>query len=251
MKKKQGIRIISYNIHQGLTAQKSKRALSQIKDAVRELEADVVLLQEVAGSTHRKSKKEEVGITSFQLEELADSIWPYMAYQRNSVFSGGFHGNAILSRFPIQKWKSIDITLSPFIKRGAIHAEVTIPEAEQPLHVIATHLGLLQFERKRQIKKVCQYLVDCLEPGASCILGGDFNDWRQIATGNLFKKLALHEAYHSIHKKHALTFPAPFPVLKLDRIYFRGLKTKAAGVLKGQPWVALSDHLPIIADFVL
>ena len=249
MKRKSGFRILSYNIHQGLTAQRSRLALSSLKNAVREQDADVVLLQEVAGAT--KKKKDGLGITSFQLEELADAIWPYMAYQRNSVFSGGFHGNAILSRFPIRSWKAIDITQSPLIKRGAIHAEISVPDQIEHLHIIATHLGLLQFERRRQLKKVCQYLVDCLEPGSSCILGGDFNDWRQIATGNLYKRLSLQEVYHSIHKKHALTFPAAFPVLRLDRIYFRGLKARSARVLKGQPWVSLSDHLPLIADFVV
>src|SRR4051812_17705775 len=105
------LRVPSYNIHQGLTIHRRQIALSMLKEAIKSLKADIVLLQEVAGIQGAGSAREKAaaaksggGLSSFQLEALADEIWPYYAYGRNAVFSGGFHGNAILSKYPIVRW---------------------------------------------------------------------------------------------------------------------------------------------------
>lgn len=47
------------------------------------------------------------------------------------------------------------------------------------------------------------------------------------------------------------TFPAKFPMLRLDRIYQRGFAVKRAQVLRGRPWSILSDHSPILAELEL
>lgn len=243
-KKSRRLRVLSYNIHQGLTIHRQKIALSILKDAIRSQEADVVLLQEVAGNDRGGGK------TDTQLEGLADAIWPYQAFHHNAVFAGGFHGNAILSRHPIQKWKHHDLTVKPLDKRGMLHAEILIPEINLPVEIMAIHLGLLQFERRQQLTKVCNY-ISKLSEGANCILGGDFNDWRTLVSKRLANRVGLQEAHLSQTKKHARTFPARFPVLKLDRIYYRGLTIKHAKVLRGRPWMYLSDHLPLFAEFEL
>ncbi len=49
----------------------------------------------------------------------------------------------------------------------------------------------------------------------------------------------------------ARTFPAAFPLLRLDRVYVRGFKIAAAQVLSGPTWRKLSDHAPIVAELVL
>lgn len=237
------LRVLSYNIHQGLTIHRQQIALTQLKEAICSLGADLVLLQEVAGNESGEK-------TETQLETLADVLWPYHAFQKNAVFSGGFHGNAILSRYPIKKWKHHDLTVKPLDKRGLLHAQIEIPECEFPVEVIALHLGLLQFERRRQLKKVCTF-VDHLPEDSHCVLGGDFNDWRQLVSKGLAKKVGLKEAHLSHNSIHAKTFPARFPLLRLDRIYYRGLHIRNAKVLHGNPWRYLSDHLPLLAEFDL
>lgn len=49
----------------------------------------------------------------------------------------------------------------------------------------------------------------------------------------------------------ARTFPAAFPLLRLDRVYVRGLRIASARVLSGPTWRKLSDHAPIVAELVL
>jgi len=47
------------------------------------------------------------------------------------------------------------------------------------------------------------------------------------------------------------TYPAQFPIFRLDRIYQRGFAVRRAQVLKGRPWSLWSDHAPILAELEL
>lgn len=255
MKKTMRLRVLSYNIHQGLTAYRRRLALSLLKDAIKSLKADVVLLQEVAGVHGGKKRRgkdplPEV-VSSYQLEALADEIWPYHAYGRNSVFSGGFHGNAILSRYPIIKSKNIDISIKNMIRRGMLHARIALENPEIELDIIGTHFGLLQYERQKQLRGMIQYIQNEIQSDSRLIIGGDFNDWRERISPRLARSLKIDEAFMRLHRRHARSFPANFPVLRLDRIYFRHLKAQAAERLRGRPWLLLSDHLPLLAEFSL
>lgn len=240
------LRVLSYNIHQGLTIHRRKIATKVLKDAIKSLGAQVVLLQEVAGTTGHAGKNGLMSVT--QLEDLADAIWPYHAYQKNAIFAGGFHGNAILSAHPIVNWEYIDLTVPPLDKRGLLHGEIELP-GKIRAHVLAVHLGLLQYERRRQLKKICDYIRSRIPSDAPCFLGGDFNDWRQQATDGLMARVKMDEAFFATHEEHAKTFPSRMPMLRLDRIYFKNARIQRARCLKGQPWFFLSDHLPIAADF--
>ena len=78
------------------------------------------------------------------------------------------------------------------------------------------------------------------------ILAGDFNDWRVASPKLLDKELGLTEAFVESHGKHAKTFPAVFPTLKVDRIYYRGLCCERIEVVRTK---GLSDHCPLMAAF--
>jgi endonuclease/exonuclease/phosphatase family metal-dependent hydrolase len=247
----QSLRVLSYNIHQGKTASRRKIEFSILKDAIKSLNADIVLLQEVAGSTRARKNAPADLERAFQLEALADEIWKYHAYQRNAVFSGGYHGNAILSRFPIKNYNVVNISVKGLARRGAIHGEIDIPGMSKPFHVVATHLGLLQYERHNQVHRLCSYVKGSVPTGAPLLIGGDFNDWREHVSKNMASLLSVEEAFMAQHAEHARTFPARLPVLRLDRIYYRGLNLSSAWRLQGKPWHSLSDHLPILAHFKL
>ncbi len=222
-----------------------------LKEAIKSLRADVVLLQEVAGveASAEKSARSAL-VTPFQLEALADEIWPYSAYGRNSVFVGGFHGNAILSRFPITGFRNTDISVvKALVKRGILHA--TLDLGPQEFHAISTHLGLLEVERTQQVKRLFQYVKANVPAKGPLIIGGDFNDWRERVSIRVQKQLKMDEVFLKQEHKHARTFPALFPVLRLDRIYFRGVNLHKATRVRGRPWQLLSDHLPLIAEFDL
>ncbi len=250
------LRILSYNIHQGKTVDRRRLSLRELRGAISSLKPDLVLLQEVAG---REDEPIEDKKHPLQLEALMDKLMPYSCYGQNAVFQGGSHGNAILSRFPIHSSEHVDISVGPaskrnlrfMPKRGLLHAAIELPGQDVQAHVIGTHFGLLQLERHAQLKKLTDFIHSRVPKGSPFILGGDFNDWRQVITKKLEKNLHLSEAFTKFYAKHAKTFPAKFPMLCLDRIYFRELSLVAADRLVGKPWHFLSDHLPLMAEFLL
>lgn len=244
------MRLLSYNIHQGRTASRSKLDTAALAEAIAAFEPDVVVLQEVAGCGEADNR-----VAMEQLAILSRDRWPHVAYGANATFRGSFHGNAILSRFPILRSRHLDLSVrlprsrQAFLpRRGMLWAEVAPPNAA-PVRIVATHLGLSEYERAAQVERLCRFVLRRCGNGDSLVVAGDFNDWRGRVTESIREKLGVDEAFMSSDQKHARTFPAQFPVLCLDRIYYRGLSLVRAERALGERWVKLSDHLPIFAEF--
>jgi endonuclease/exonuclease/phosphatase family metal-dependent hydrolase len=235
------LKVLSYNIHKGIDHLNFNSVLGKIKAAVQGTDADLVLLQEVRGSEGDGER------FATQFEYLADQVWHHFAYGKNSVYSWGHHGNAILSKYPIKAWENIDISAHEVESRGVLHAEIDMEGT--PLHVLCLHLGLLKSWRQLQLTMVCDHIKRVIPGDAPLILGGDFNDWRGTVTDELKSVLGLDEVFYHNNGRHAATYPGWLPLLKLDRIYFRGFKNLERQTLNGKPWSALSDHLPLLAKF--
>ncbi|MDZ4084170.1 MAG: endonuclease/exonuclease/phosphatase family protein, partial [Bdellovibrionales bacterium] len=110
------LNILTYNIHKGFDLTQ-RFVLESIRENIRAVHADVVFLQEVQAE-HAGNFKKINGWPKDQLEFLADEIWPHFAYGKNAVYQNGHHGNAILSKFPIQTFENIDISNNRFERRG-------------------------------------------------------------------------------------------------------------------------------------
>ncbi len=100
------MRILSYNIHKGFSIGNRDFILNDIKQALRDLNADILFLQEVLGDHNDQKCKIPNWQTAIQFEYLADSVWPHFAYGKNAIYPEGHHGNAILSKFPITDWSN-------------------------------------------------------------------------------------------------------------------------------------------------
>jgi endonuclease/exonuclease/phosphatase family metal-dependent hydrolase len=244
------LRILTYNIHKGFSLGSLKFVLDQIRQGIVQTLPDLVCLQEVSGQLITPVKNNDQPSLASQFEFLADQVWPHFAYGKNAVYRDGDHGNAILSKFPIAAWKNLDISTNRFEKRGLLHCEVEINQG-QKLHVLSSHLNLLEGSRLQQVAQIGKYIQSEIGAQEKLILAGDFNDWRMNANPLTFGLDQLNEAFQVHEGGFARSFPSFFPVLKLDRIYFRNLKLKEAWRLKGQPWNRLSDHIPLAASFEL
>lgn len=242
---KKSLKILSYNIHKGFKVANRAYVLNAIRDAIRTVHADLIFLQEVVGHHERHSP------LMSQFEFLADQLWPHFAYGKNAVYTSGHHGNAILSKYPFSMWENIDISTNKMERRGLLHGVIQIPGQSKPLHAICSHLGLFEVERQTQVHKLCQRIDSHVPHAEPLIVGGDFNDWMGRASGPLEKDLDVREAFKSLHGKHAKTFPSWWPLLKLDRIYLRGVHLQGAWTMAGQPWNDLSDHLALLCEIEL
>lgn len=243
------LKTLTYNIHKGFSANNQRFVLHEIKQAVRSTHADIVFLQEVHGEHSRHEKTFSNWPSDSQFEFIADSIWHYHAYAKNAIYDSGHHGNAILSKFPIYEWANINVSMFRQASRSLLHGKIQPPGSRLPIHLICVHLGLFGFERRRQLKTLVKRIQSHIPQHEPLIIAGDFNDWSLRAERFLHHELGINEVFKSDRGRYARSFPAWLPMLKMDRIYSRGLTLRSTQQLKGQHWRKLSDHTPLVAEF--
>ncbi len=235
------IRILTLNAHQGFRAAHRHGALLRIRDALRDSQADLVFLQEIGAV-------DGPGPAMGQYEVLADGVWTQHAYGRNAVATGGHHGNALLSKYPIESWRNVDASVGAAEPRGLLHAVIGVP-GHGPMHAICVHLALRELHRRVQAGRLLSLVNDEVPPGAALVVAGDFNDWRGRAHERLVREGGLEEVHASATGRPARTFPARAPCLRLDRIYVRNIRHRPFGV-HARDWRTLSDHMPLAAELL-
>lgn len=236
---------MTVNVHKGFTFLNRKFVLPELKDAVTALSADVVCLQEVIGSHPRHASRYLNWPVTPQYEYLADTMWTDYSYGRNAVYPDGDHGNALLSKFPIISYRNLDVSVRGSEERGILHSVLDFPGAAN-VHVACVHFGLREKHRRFQLA-LLKELLDSLPSSEAVVVAGDFNDWREQAHRVLYD-CGMHEVFIQAHGRAARSFPAIWPVLRLDRIYVRNARTRDAAVLHRRPWSHLSDHAPLIVQ---
>ena len=79
------LKILTYNIHKGFSGMGARFVLHAIKDALREIDADIIFLQEIHGEKNISGNRFDNWPTNSQFEYLADSIWHHYAYGKNAM----------------------------------------------------------------------------------------------------------------------------------------------------------------------
>lgn len=240
------LRILSYNIHKGFTIGNRDFILEQIRLALREMNADILFLQEVQGDHGQEKYQIPDWKTAIQFEYLADSVWPHFAYGKNAIYPEGHHGNAILSKFPIIDWVNHSISTNRFEHRGLLKVKIQIPETGQEILLANTHMDLTQKGRDLQTQLLIKHMKP--EMDMPWILVGDFNDWNKKVSPKIEGALGAKEVFKTLHGKYPATFPSFMPMLSLDRIFTHKIIPTTAYALTDSHWKNLSDHLPLYVE---
>ncbi|MGE5471746.1 MAG: endonuclease/exonuclease/phosphatase family protein [Bacteroidota bacterium] len=240
------LHVTTFNIHKGFSQFNRRMMVHELRDRLRDLNPDIVFLQEVQGLHLGHAENHASWPDEPQHEFLAEDVWPAAAYGRNMVYDHGHHGNAILSRFPILNAHNQDVTHLQFEKRGLLHCRIELPSGPA-VHCVCVHLSLFGYSRRRQMAALADYLDRLVEPNAPLIIAGDFNDWSNGAARHLAQRLELNEVFSHANGAPACSFPAAMPMFRLDRIYVRGFNVQRTEVHHGQPWSAISDHAALSA----
>ncbi len=245
------LHVATWNIHKGFSQFNRRMVVHDLRDRLRQLDADIVFLQEVQGLHLGHAESHANWPSQPQHEFLAEGTWDNHAYGRNMIYDHGHHGNAILSRFPIIHEHNQDVTHFRFEKRGLLHCALAVPGLAQPLHCVCVHLSLFSASRRRQMDALSTRIEALVPKDAPLLIAGDFNDWRNRAHGLLADRLGLVEVFGgdgaTREKRPCRSYPAAMPLFRLDRIYLRGLTVAATEVLAGPPWSAISDHAALSA----
>lgn len=234
------LKIATYNIHKGFSHFNRRVVLHELRERLRELDADIVFLQEVQGEHTRHPERHRDYPCCAQHEFIAEEVWPHFAYGKNCVYEAGHHGNAILSRFPILQSRNMDVSAHRFESRGLLHCEVDL--GGQIVHCLCAHFGLFAKGKRMQTRALIEYVRDTIPPDVPLIVAGDFNDWRNRMSHSIAGELGMHDVFHLHAGSPARSYPARLPLLRLDRIYVRGFSVLHSDVHVGGNWQRLSDH---------
>ncbi len=241
------LKIATYNIHKGLSYFNHRVVLHELRERLRELDADIVFLQEVQGEHTHHGERYHNYPEGSQHDFIAEDVWLHSVYGKNSVYDAGHHGNAILSRFPILQSFNTDVSAHRFESRGLLHCEIDLP-GQGHVHCLCAHLGLFARGRRAQVDALIEYAGSEIPPDAPLIIAGDFNDWRNQLSKTLASELNTHDVFHLHGGKLARSFPSRLPMLRLDRIYVRGFTVLHSNVHAGGNWLRLSDHAALSAQ---
>lgn len=239
--------VATYNIHKGFSHFNRRVVMHELRERLRELNADIVFLQEVQGEHAHHGQRFINYPAGAHHDFLAEEIWPHAAYGKNSVYEAGHHGNAILSRFPIVQSLNTDVSAHRFESRGLLHCEIESAD-RQRVHCLCAHFGLFARGRRVQTGALIEYVQNSIPPDVPLIIAGDFNDWRNQMSHPLARELGMHDVFHLHGGKVARSFPARLPMFRLDRIYVRGFTVQHSEVHVGGAWQRLSDHAALSAS---
>lgn len=220
--------LATYNIHRCVGSD-GRFDPHRIIRVIRELNADVIALQEV--EILQSSLPNILDLLTRETEFTAIA-GPTLIYRHRH------YGNALISRLPVIDYQPIDLSLPGREPRGAIDAHIECRGV--PLQVVATHLGLQPAERRIQIQRLLNLLA--MKDHEHLALMGDLNEW--FLWGRPLRWL---HAYFAKTPAPA-TFPSCFPLLALDRIWMHPqealIKVRAHATRLAR---AASDHLPLKA----
>jgi endonuclease/exonuclease/phosphatase family metal-dependent hydrolase len=156
------VRVASYNVHR-FVGTDGVRDLPRMARVLRELDADVVALQEVAFEPGQD-----------QPIELLAALTGYRALAAPIDRRDGMrHGNVLLTRLPVVSSRRICLDYETHEPRTAV--EAWLETGGRPLRVVATHLGLRPGERRFQVRVILERVAG--DEKSVTVLLGDFNEW--------------------------------------------------------------------------
>ncbi|HKO90105.1 MAG TPA: endonuclease/exonuclease/phosphatase family protein [Polyangiaceae bacterium] len=244
------LRVMTYNTHGGIGADGQCRP-ERIAQVIGRYSPDVVALQEIDVGCGGSGRLD-------QARNIADLTGMSAHFTGARDKDGGRYGNAILTHHPYELQAE---GILP-VRRGEVRAAQCLRLAFDHGHldVINTHLSLHFFERLAQYRAL--FSDDPRAPlgqqpapfpalqGAlnRTILCGDFNAG---ALSPLYFSLRrrLTDAQRARGQRARATWPAHFPLLRLDHIWVgKDLHVENVIVPRDAATRAASDHLPIVVD---
>lgn len=227
------VRAVTYNVHKcrGLDGRVSTLRIAEV---LRDLDADVIALQEVLGQ---------------QAHAISGELGLPFVIGENRTHRGYAYGNVVLSAFPIETTRNYDISVRGREERGCLRADLQM-NGHGVLHVFNVHLGTALLERREQGRKLIapELLNDTQFVGPRLVMG-DFNEWTTGLATRLLRS-HLESADVRAHLRRSRTYPGVLPFLHLDHIYYdRKLHLDRLCLHRTRKSLVASDHLPLIADF--
>lgn len=248
------LRVASYNIHAGIGSD-GRFDLDRTAAAIRDLDADVVGLQEV--DVHWGARSAWADEVQALADRLGMRAFCAPIYSLDPPVPGGprrEYGLGVLSAWPIvaaenhllTRLSTVDPDPAPQPMPG--FPEVVVNKLGARVHVYATHLDFRADPSVREVQVAETLDVLAADAGEARVLVGDFNatpDAPELAAlwGMLTDAWAAAPG-----PGDGLTYPAVDPVKRIDYVT---ATDEVRVVATAVPPTVASDHLPVVADLVV
>lgn len=251
------MRIATFNILHGRTVEDDLVDLDRLRTCVRDLDPDVLALQEVDLDQDRSGRADLTAVAAEAMGAVSHRFVAAISGTPGATWiaatgeeqpGAAAYGIALLSRFPAASWQVVRLPRIPTRfpmylpgpnrvmvvdeePRAAVIAQLETPLG--PLSVANTHLSFVPGWNRRQLRRLARDLRGL--PGPHVLMGdlnlpaGPAERWSRM------RSLA-----------SAATFPADAPQRQLDHILtdHPGLR----GLGPAAPAAPLSDHRPLVVD---
>jgi endonuclease/exonuclease/phosphatase family metal-dependent hydrolase len=222
------IRVLTWNVH-GCVGRDGVCDPDRVARVLEAAQPDISALQEIDNRTSAAARD--------PFSYFGELFGWTTVTARTLSAKDGHYGHIVLSRWPIESLGEIDLSVRWREPRKAIVGAIAAPHGR--IIVMAVHLGLLPFERRRQFKRLRERIDEI--PDRPLIVLGDFNDFpgRGLAERSLCPPLAGAPALP--------TYPSRLPILPLDRVWFSApFELVTSATLADAERV--SDHLPLVVS---
>lgn len=220
------LKVVTYNVARG-----TKTNPDRLVVALRQLNADIILLQEANFYDPNFVKRLNAELPEYSLQSAAEV--------------------STLTRLPVQKTQTYDL---PQNKREVLVTRVTWQD--KPLTIVNAHLGTVMlspvlkgdFDRVRRTRNARTEQVAVLRNIAMqvqgpVLLGGDLNTPPRGFVYRRLREIYGHDAHDEAGRGPGWTFPSL--KLRIDHQFTRDLTPVGSKVL---PNVG-SDHLPLLVEY--
>ncbi|MGY0065425.1 endonuclease/exonuclease/phosphatase family protein [Streptomyces sp. QTS137] len=239
------LRVATFNIHAG-AGQDGIFDLGRTARAVRDLDADVVGLQEV--DVHWGARSDFVDEARALAEKLGMRVFFAPVYDLDPAAGGGErrqYGVAVLSRHPVLEAENHEITRlstqtsDPVPAPAPGFAEVTVDVEGTRVHVYSTHLDHRADPSVREAQVADMLDVLAADRGSK-VLAGDFN-----AEATAPELAPLWRKLRDADPAGGGTYPAAGPAKRIDLVAVsRDITVTGAEAVPTEA----SDHRPVVTD---
>lgn len=236
------LRVLTYNLHHGEGVD-GKLDLARIAKVITDSGADIVALQEVDQKTTRTG-----GVD--QAAEIARLAGLKHAYGKAIDYQGGAYGQALLSRWPLEKFAVERLPNPQSTPEKVIEQRIAIsawvqPPGLKPFRFVGTHLDATRDDtaRRQQAARLVELFA---KDNVPTILVGDLNSRPETpAMKTLFAAFTDASA-----ATPAFTIPSKKPTGRIDYVLLHPAgvwQTKSSRVI---PEEVASDHRPVLVELV-
>ncbi len=253
------MRLVTFNILHGRDPADGRVDPERLAAAVRDLDPDVLALQEVDRNQERSQHADLTAVAAEAMGAVDQRFVAALSGSPGATWTAATgdeqpdsagYGVALLTRHPVAAWEVVRLPglpgpapwrhhgrLLPALVRDeprvAVAARVEAPEG--CLTVVNTHLSFLTYWNRAQLRRLMAALRDDPDP---LVLTGDLNMTPgPAARTTRLRPLAAH-----------LTFPAERPERQIDHVLARGAVRATASEARR---LGLSDHLALVVDLAL